>query len=324
MKKNKQIFEGAQSALCPEDWDSRIGDDFFMNSKLLAAARHSNTPFAYVSHPQYICCENKTKLNIFTYGKARVDVPVTVMGMPVSLDRAGYCGNLAALAADYRARKGICLLLNLPSLKDIPPDAVTGETLGTCVFTNRFTSFEHYVASLRSSYRRRVTRALQAGKPLAVKKIGPHEYTDEIHQLYLNVLQHSKYPLEILDKEFFQELGGEIHVFYHQQKPLAFICTYQHNSCLHFIFGGMDYARRDEFDLYYTMLLTIIQLGIQRGCTTINFGQTAESTKCRLGCHIEKRYMAVFCSSKILHAAFKRFAPLLEYRYHNPGYRVFK
>jgi hypothetical protein len=35
-----------------------------------------------------------------------------------------------------------------------------GKTLPTCIFHNNFESFGHYLASLRSSYRRRINTAL--------------------------------------------------------------------------------------------------------------------------------------------------------------------
>ena len=103
----------------------------------------------------------------------------------------------------------------------------------------------------------------------------------------MNVLGNSKYPLETLDKGFFQTIESDIHVFYKDEKPVAFISTKRVDNTLHFLLGGMDYTVLKELDLYYNMLLHIVRLGIEQKCKKINFGQTGEISKLRIGCTLK-------------------------------------
>ncbi|MDR0469160.1 MAG: GNAT family N-acetyltransferase [Peptococcaceae bacterium] len=320
----KKRFEGRISSQRPEQWDERTKENELLRSAVLEAAAHSDTPFLYVEHPAYICCEYKMKLNIFTFGKLRLRIPMTVVGLPASFDKSGFSGSIGALAADYQNRGGLALLLNLESTHGLPAQAAVGETLCSCIFYNRFSSFEEYERSLRSGYRRRIHIADAKGADLRLARIPPEDYSDETHTLYLNVYRRSKYPLEELRKEFFRTLDAEIYVFYHGGVQAAFFCIKEYQESLHFVFGGMDYALRDRFDLYYNMLIAIIRIGISRGCHTIDLGQTAEDTKCRLGCVTEKRYMALLCRSRATAFILRRLAPLLAYRPATKAYNVYK
>lgn len=320
----RKTFLGKRHNTCPPHWDKQIGGNPFLHSAVLNAARHSDTPFYYVTHRSYICCEYKSKLNLFTFGKLRLEIPMTVVGLPASFDMPGYSGNLRELIADYQKRAGLFLLLNLLPGEPLPKGVASGETLGACIFQNPFASFEEYLDCLRSGYRRRVKTALEKGGKLQLKRITPQEFSDATHRLYLNVLNRSQYPLETLKKEFFQEIGCEIYAFYHRDVQMAFFCLSQHGEGLHFLFGGMDYAQRDRFDLYCNMLLAIIRIGIEKGCSSIDFGQTAEDLKCKLGCKIEKRYMAAFSRYRSVNLLLLLLSPLLQYRCRDYSYRVFK
>jgi hypothetical protein len=295
-----------------------------MHSATLAAARHSDTPLFYVTHPAYLCCEYQTRMNLFTFGKLNLRVPITVVGLPISLDACGYCGDLAALIRDYRRRKGLVLLLNLPQSAALPPDVASGPTLGTCVFHNRFSCFEDYLSSLRATYRRRANQAMRRAAGLTLRPMAAREFTAQHHQLYLNVLRRSRYPLEQLEAEFFRQFDGELFAYEHQGRPVAFFLIQQRARCLHFIFGGMDYACRDEFDLYVNMLLDIVRIGTQRGCDSIDLGQTAEQTKLRLGAVYQPLYMAAFSGNSALNWLLRKFAPRLCYQETPPEFRVFR
>lgn len=124
--------------------------------------------------------------------------------MPFSIDEPGFSGDLNALMDDYRKRKGFFILLNLKSIDSIDKRHPKGNTLWTCVFENKFKSFEDYVLKLRSNYRRRIRIAQKKGKSLIIRKINSKDFDDELHGLYLNVLGNSKYPLETLEKGFFK------------------------------------------------------------------------------------------------------------------------
>lgn len=97
-----------------------------------------------------------------------------------------------------------------------------------------------------------------------------------------------------------------------------------HNNILSFIFGGMDYEHRNKYDLYYNMLLHLVKIGIKNNVERINFGQTAEATKCRIGCILEERYMLAFASSKLLTRLLCFIAPLLQNKKTKLQYNSFR
>jgi hypothetical protein len=99
---------------------------------------------------------------------------------------------------------------------------------------------------------------------------------------------------------------------------------YTDNDHMSFVLGGMNYTFRDAFDLYYNMLLHMLRIGIDNKVNIIDFGQTAENTKCRLGCDIEERFMAAFSGNKIVTKLLCRFAHLLEYNQEIIKNNVFK
>lgn len=310
MRKN---FEGVSHQEIPAGWDDSVSGNPWMKSEVLEALKTAGSDVSFILHKDYICCEYRMKLNILTYSKLTLSLPFRVVGLPASVSGSGFCGSADALIRDYRKRKGLFLLLNLDSIEGIPPGTACGRTLPTCIFDNRYGSFEQYLSCLKSAYRRRVTAALAKGKPLEIRRIAGHEFTPEMHRLYLNVLQRSKYPLETLDISFFRHFDAQIQVLYDNGAPLAFVMTKRFGSRLHFLFGGMDYTARDRFDLYYNMLLTVIRTGIEEKVSQIDFGQTAEGVKCRIGCRIHPKYMCAFAGNRFINRLFLLFSRYLEY-----------
>jgi len=316
----KKRFEGVIHSKIPDG----ININEWLDSDILRVLeRSSDTHFSVVSHPNYTCTEYKTKLNLFAFSRFRLYIPITIIGPPVSVDSVGYNGDLNKLVADYKRRRGLYLVLNLPEYPDIAEKAAIGETLSSCYFYNHFHSFEDYFTALRGSYRRRLKKALKKGDSLRVEKINNSEYSEELHKLYKQVRQNSKYPLETLSYEFFKCFENDIFVFFDNTEPIAFVSTKQFEKEMSFVFGGMDYSKRDKFDLHYNMLLFVLRLAIQQRVECVNFGQTAEHSKQRIGCTLSKRYMVAFSGNLIINQIIRFFGDFLEYRTPKEIYRCF-
>ncbi len=285
--------------------------------------QNSNLPFRVTINKKYKLIEYDIKLNLLTFCNLYLPLKITIIGFPISICEKGYDGDLNDITKDLRKRKGIFLFLNDDTCYEQQPYR-SGRTLPNCIFYNNFKKFDEYLSSLRSQYRRRINIALNKGKKLKITKIKNENFTDEIHNLYLNVLKNSKYPLETLDKGFFQDFESEIYVFYKENKPVAFVQLKEINETLNFIFGGMDYQYRDEYDLYYNMLLFILKTGIERQCKIINFGQTAEQSKMRIGCTLQSKYMHIYSSNKIMDYILIKLIRYLEYKETKQNLRVFK
>ncbi len=307
-------FEGRIFDEIPHNYEELpFAGNFFDRRTLTVLKRANPTPFRIVSHPQYICTEYPFKLNILSFlSKAKLHLPVTVIAPPVSICQSGYRGSAHALIADYKRRKGLFLILNMDDNRGI--NDATGETLATCVLQTPFRSFEAYMASMRASYRRRARQALERGAGLIVRPVPADRFDTELWQLYKNVVSRSDYPLEVLNQSFFTGYNGECHAFFEGERPVAFVFFEQAGTKLNFIFGGMDYKKRDQYDLYYNMLLHLIDIAISRSCEELDFGQTAESTKMRLGCTLKRKYMCIFSGSPLVNSILKTMAGAFTYK----------
>ena len=216
-----------------------------------------------------------------------------------------------------------------------------GETLPTCVLDlhANHTSLDGYVNSLRSPYRRRIRLAL---KRCGEIEILHEEITKEkneipehdLYPLYLNTYNKSEYKLECLTKAFFDKCEGHRIVFLKEEKPVGFVLLHEDGEKLSFLFCGMDYETFKEngnekttltnADLYFCMLLHIVEYAIERGCKTIDFGQTSELTKMKFGAHLEKRYFYAQHTNPFLNLFAILGKGLLEYKYHFPDFNVFR
>ena len=283
----------------------------------------------------------ESRMNIMTLGKSEWMMNVTTIGFPCSFSNGGYITNDLSFLLSYCKRlKGGKLILNVESPVKMKGMGF-GETLPTCVLDlhANHTSLAGYVNSLRSPYRRRIRLAL---KRCGEIEILHEEITKEkneipehdLYPLYLNTYNKSEYKLECLTKEFFDKCEGHRIVFLKEEKPVGFVLLHEDGEKLSFLFCGMDYETFKEngnekttltnADLYFCMLLRIVEYAIERKCKTIDFGQTSELTKMKFGAHLEKRYFYAQHTNPFLNLFAILGKGLLEYKYNFPDFNVFR
>ena len=308
-----------------DTWDEKIKNNIWLKSKYLKIAQNSDRKFDYIQSENFSMCRCKTKINIFTFSKFKFNLPVYMVSLPFSMDGKGFEGDISDILKTYNHR-GIHIFLNLKNedIKEIENIYAVGSTLYSCVFENKFPDFNAYLNSLRSSYRRRILNALKKGENLKVEKIKNENYTSSIHEMYMQVLKRSEYPLETLSYKFFKESDFDIYVFKYNELNAAFIATKIFEDTLYFILCGMDYKIRDEVDLYFNILIKIIKIAIEKGVKNINFGQTSEESKCKVGSTPQKRYMLLYNKNKIINFLLKKAVKNIEYSSEVVNYRVFK
>lgn len=262
------------------------------------------------------------KLNILTFGKCRFDMNVKVVGIPCSVSEKGYYTNNEQMMVDFiKTFKGVKIILNTDK-PIICGDTVCGETLPTLIFKNDFKDGNDYLNSLRSSYRRRLKKAIKKCENFEITKL-KGKCSDIIYDLYLQTYEKSSYKLEKLDPGFFDKIDGEKLVFSKDGRARGFVLLKRRNDTLYFIFCGMDY-NFDTADLYHYMLYKIIIEAINNKIKFINFGQTSEETKLKIGATLSKRYFCVHHSNIFINKLIKPLIGFLEYRYRFEKFRVFK
>lgn len=233
-----------------------------------------------------------------------------------------------------------------------------GETLPTCMFTCSFQSIEEYMNALRSPYRRRLRLAIKYCKEAGIEKTVETMKTeetiqivsrdinitdteavntktanakvanskaadDDIYPLYLNTYEKSDYKLEKMEPDFFRLVKADKIIYQKDGKPVGFTLLRMEGTHLDFMLCGMDYSMKTA-DLYYYMLLNIIEYAIHNHCETIDFGQTSEQTKLKFGAHLEKRYYYAAHTNPFLNLFARYGNALLEYKYDFPDYKVMK
>ena len=268
------------------------------------------------------------RMNLFTFGKASLFMNIQTVAFPCSLSCGGYLTNNFGFMLSYiKTIKGCKLVLNADIIAKT--DGLSfGETLPTCVLKldTKFKSKEDYLSSLRSQYRRRINIACKRCSDIETKQI--YGASIDIYPLYLQTFERSNFKLERLSKSFFDKIDATKIIFIETGKPIGFVMLKKIGKRLVFMFCGMDYDMTDRkiscVDLYYYMLLSIVDYAIVNGCESIDFGQTSENTKLKFGAKLEKRYFYAHHTNPFLNLFAMAGRHILEYKYDFPNYNVFK
>lgn len=261
------------------------------------------------------------KLNLFNFKKGfNLFLPVRIVGLPISIAISGIFGDYKLVPQILKEISGLSLILNSDNMF---VDA--GKTLSSFIFTNVFDDFDDYINSLRSSYRRRTKIALEKGKNLDIKRLENQNFNHNHYNLYKDVYDRSNNKLELLPIDFFKAFDSELFEFKNPDGDiLAFIQILQRDKELLFLFCGFKEEDVKTYDIYYNILLLIIKEGIQRGVKTINYGQTSEETKSKIGCLESYKYLYIHHNNRFINAILKQLTPVFSYKGYPNKYRVYK
>lgn len=262
------------------------------------------------------------KLNIFNFTKLfPIHIQARIIGLPISISEKGYWGDVNTVKQIIHSKKGLKIVLNAE--EDL---GTSGRTLSTFVFNNRFKEFDDYLDALRCSYRRRIKKALKYRSKLVIRKINKCEFTKTHYRLYLSIMERTENPLEVLPMDFFINYDSQLYEFLDadSNELVGFIQLKEIDDCLYFFFGGFNKIGNEKYDLYYNMLIKIIEIGIKAGVKTINFGQTAEESKLKIGCVEVPKYLYIHHSNIIINKVLQLLAPLFSYKPYKIRHHVFK
>lgn len=173
-------------------------------------------------------------------------------------------------------------------------------------FQAKFANFLEYCSALKSHYRNDINRSRKKFEKAALRVIQLKDtekilqiYTPETHQLYEAVVQKSENQLETLPISFFRELAihfpGQLlfTLVYKNDKIVAFNCSLCTQSSVHYLFCGLDYSLNAESDLYFNLMYAALDEALKHNVSKIDFGQTADTFKARLGSYQTPLYMYI-------------------------------
>ncbi|MBU7585424.1 MAG: GNAT family N-acetyltransferase [Nostoc sp. TH1S01] len=180
------------------------------------------------------------------------------------------------------------------------------ESLPMHSFQANFANFSEYCAALKSHYRHDIKRSKRKFEKAGFRVVQLKDtkkilqiYTPEMHQLYEAVVQKSENQLETLPITFFRELAiyfPEQLLFtlvYQDDKIVAFNCSLCTQSSVHYLFCGLDYSLNAESDMYFNLMYAALDEALKQNVPKIDFGQTADTFKARLGSYQTPLYMYI-------------------------------
>lgn len=178
----------------------------------------------------------------------------------------------------------------------------------------RWPTFAAYLADLRHGYRRQISQTLLKRKQSEPVLENPLQATSGANppillggakvcnpamffEGYLQVMERAEVKLETLNQPFFENIYNymdkdtEIVAMRDGNRILGSALLMQSGDSLFFVLVGLDYARRDEFDVYFNLVYAIIALAIQRKCQWLYLGQTSYWLKQRVGGYCVPEYL---------------------------------
>lgn len=324
-----QIIKRAQEL--SDQWDELAGDNIFLRRPFLEHLERVNpcgqtyNLLIEANQVKAIFIDYRLKLDIFTYSFFSWKIPVTIMGIPCSVAKEGYSvfpGYEKHLLAYFQKKKGARLILNSPH--HLP--AKGGNTLPTCKMKIEWLGFEEYLNALRSPYRYRVKKALSKWQDIKVEFPEPRAFDLEFYKLYEEVFANSEAKLEKLKIDFFKKLPLNSIIISASQgeEKLGFVQLIKNGTELIFLFIGFNHSLNKAYDIYLNLLLEIIRFALDNGFKTIDFGQTAEETKLKLGCRLFPKKMYLGHSNYWLNKLGNKYINVFTYEVPKYNFRVFK
>lgn len=269
------------------------------------------------------------KINLFTFLNIPSPLKMQVIGIPASVATPPLIGDPACFRYLFeeilKKEKGFILGLNMRD--DYLRDKVLNmRTLPTIILKEKFSSIESYENALRYNYRRRIHNIRKKFRNVTVVSGSCSIFTGEHYRLYLEIMKRTRTKLETLSEDLFRNLPPKfiLTTYYSGEKMLSWHITCVDGNGLFFFFGGLDYSLRDDFQSYNNNLLGIISEAITRQSDFIDFGQTAESAKCRLGAKPEERRMFFYHRNPLIFYIIRPFKNLLTYSNMAEVHNVFK
>lgn len=274
-------------------------------------------------------CVYTLKINLLTFAQIKSLLTMQVIGIPATISPPGMMGEAgytkALLEHIYDQEKGLMLGMNLSPLIDCGP-AVVMRTMPTIQLNLNFSTWQEYKDSLRADYRRKLMKTSSLFKDVETRKGNCSRFDETYYDLYIQILKRTSTPLETLSPAFFRNLPDDFLLtsYHYKEDILAWHITKPDGHVLYFFFGGTNYGLNDQFGAYFNNLQGIVREAINKGCSVVEFGQTAEIPKIRLGGVPVELNLFLFHRNKAINTLLRLIKNVLKYRRRIPVAHVFK
>jgi len=272
----------------------------------------------------------------FKYKILLCGVPVSTCGNQLGVlpeaDSGRLVAALDALAHDLARQSGCGLI----SFKEFPPTEaeriasltargfLPARSVVAYHLPGEFGSFEGYVASrskrTRANIRRHFRKFEEGGLTCEQLRGGDDVerlFTDDVHHLYLNVLNRAHVKFERIPADFFRQVARQLpdesrFTFIRENdRIVAFCCGVESRGAHTMLFCGLDYSLNARTDLYFNTIYRGLAAGLARGVGIVNIGASADEFKQHMGCVGEPLSIFVKAVGTIRQFLFKQVFGLL-------------
>ncbi len=155
-----------------------------------------------------------------------------------------------------------------------------------------WTTFEDYLASLRTKFRTRVKSVLKKSASLIVKEFSAQDienYKNDISNLYSSVLKNSDFKIGEQNITTFKNLRATFSNdfifkgYFLNEKLIAFSTAFLFDGILEANHIGIDYNYNKSHAVYQRMLYDYVHIAINKKVKELRLGRTAEIIKSTVG-----------------------------------------
>lgn len=156
----------------------------------------------------------------------------------------------------------------------------------------KWSSFDDYLAALKTRFRVKAKKALSLSKDLKVENITLQNFDsflEPMTKLYFEVSSKASFNLEEFRlrtyRDLIETLGDQyiLKSYSLNDELVGFLSGIINDKSLDAHFVGIDYDLNKSHGIYQRMLYDYIQIGIDKKLETINFGRTASEIKSSVG-----------------------------------------
>jgi len=328
-----KIFEKA--ADLPSEWDELCADNYAMKRHTLSILEQGNP-----CHQKYIVFFNQAdrissilvtyqlpNQNICCFTPLTFRVKTTLVHVPFSVTRNGFVLNddtIAEVQSYLKSIKGYLIVLNTPEDFNLEGFA-RGRTSWQLRMELIWPDFKSYIGAMRSNYRHRYNKAIKKGSDLKFRFLSDNsEFSDKHYKLYENVYNSSRLCLEKLNQSYFQSDIGRIMLAEADGQAVGFVQLIDNRPELIFAFVGLDYTFNHKYDTYINLLLELIRYALDNKYTRLEFGQTAEDAKLKLGGEYNPICFLMRHSNPLVNCFVPFTTKLVQYKPYKNSFNVFK
>lgn len=183
-------------------------------------------------------------------------------------------------------------LLNTDELHDYNYASFNVEPNMVFNLNENWSSFEDYLAAMKTKFRVKAKKALKVSADLNVKEVTLDNIEDllpKMTNLYKTVSSNAGFNLGDFNLETYktlkENLGDNyiIRAYFIDTKLVGFLSGIINNKTLDAHYVGLDYSKNREYAIYQRMLYDYIQIAFDTKLAKINFGRTASDIKSSVG-----------------------------------------